>query len=260
MEWLRGISEAVSKLTDIFNLGRLIFYTAAGALLVYPSVAAVWALTRPLAGSPLEEIVTAGRCLDHRAMFLVALVAGFVIAPYGFSCVLEGIGPTVKGNAESRPVDRRSYPFRYPMLRNQPNGHDYDDWLIKEYFRFVEIVTYVPLGLLGGLGALTLYAAVYVVLWAASGHGARPSAPHATLVALAAVFALSAFYVWPMIWVPRVVAPVLHAYHRAKLAIIEALEERKGLESATTRGASAPPSPQLASAAAADVRDGGAKP
>jgi MFS family permease len=231
--WLKQLSDGIAKLSDIFNLGRLVFYTAAGALLVYPAVAGVAALKGPLRGEALGELVTAGEKLDWQAMLLASVVAGFVIAAYGFARVLTPAAPHVKAASESRPVDRRSYPFRYPQLRNGQN-QDWDAWLIQEYFRFVEIVAYVPLGLLGGLAAVAVYAGAYVIAWAAGGHGVELGAPHVAFAAVAAAFAFCAFFVWPRFWVPRVVYPVLEAYHRAKEGLIDALDEAKVAPAAAT--------------------------
>jgi hypothetical protein len=243
MSAVKQAFDALSNLTDIFNLGRLVFYTAAGALLVYPAVAAISVLSGPeLGGRPFDEFVSAFEAQvagTNVALVAASIVVGFLISAVGFTRVLGTASTTAKAKAEASPVDRRSYPFRYPQLKGTAAGGDYDSWLIHEYFRFVEIVTYVPLGLLGGLASVTLYAAAYVVFWSAAGHGTAFAAPHLALISWAALFAFAAYGVWPRFWIPRVVEPVLEAYHRTKLAVVTALDERK-------------PAPAAAAAAAAE--------
>lgn len=225
MGWIDQITKAVGGLTDVFNLGRLIFYSAAGALIAYPVAAGLMVLAGPLKGQLFAELVAQAVLLTPAAMAGASVIVGFVISGAGFVIVLGPIVPRVKARAEARPIDRRGYPYRYPLLRNKP-GTDYDAWLIQEYFRFVEIVAYIPLGLMGGLAALLLYAAAYVVAWTAAGHGLHPGAPHAAFLLIATTWSACAFGLWPHYWLPRVVEPVLETYHRAKLGISAALEER----------------------------------
>jgi hypothetical protein len=231
MDW-KQLSEAFSGAADIFTLGRLVFYTAAGALFVYPAAAGLCVLSSTLGGHPFAELASMLPTMNLGAMLFSSTVAGFLIAGFGFVRVLSKVDAEAKRRAHLAPVDRRSYPFRYRQLRGG-ESLDCNAWLIQEYFRFVEIVTYVPLGLLAGLGALLLYSIAYVLAWAATGNRFTFGEPHAALGVAASTFTFLAYFVWPRLWVPGVVVPVLEVYHRAKVSIISALDEGKPSRTAT---------------------------
>jgi hypothetical protein len=224
MNWLKQAFEGLGDITDIFNLGRLVFYTAAGALLCYPAAGAVVVLTgHAMTGAALADLVIAMRGLAGAPLAVASVVTGFVLAAYGWVRVVDRATRAVKIRAEAKPIDRRSYPYRFPQLK--ATAVDYDAWLIKEYFRFVEIVTYVPMGLIAGLAATLTYAAVYVVLSAASTGSTALTAAHRDLVVTACAFAVVAFVVWPRFWIPSIVTPVLEAYFRAKVLVVAWLDE-----------------------------------
>lgn len=224
--WVQQLFAGIDKLTDVLNVGRLLFYTAAGALVAIPCDAALAILTcKSHVGQPIAELLDALPKIDAGVVIL-STVVGFLLASFGFATVIETIGPRVTETAERVPINTRSYTFRYPQLKNV-DKEDYSAWLISEYFRFVEIVVFIPLGFLFGLGATLLYTLVYMVAWSATGHVTELSAVHRDFIVVAALFAICTFYIWPRFWRPRVVIPVAVAYHRAKLSLVEALDKWK---------------------------------
>ena len=228
MNLVKELFGGVDKLLGIFNLGRLVFYTAAGFLAVYPAFAALEILACPLRGHPLAELVRWSPNGSFDRIGFAAIVMGFLVASYGFVQFVAPAGDAVKARVAQVPIDRSSYPFRYCQLHRGDAKVDYEGWIIGEYFRFVEIVAYVPLGLIAGLAVTLGYTAVYALLWAAEGrYGPAPGVPLRDFIATAAVFAFTAAIAWPRFWIPLVVERVIEIHHAAKIGLLAALDEEK---------------------------------
>src|SRR5438445_679567 len=77
------------------------------------------------------------------------------------SVPVMGETPRKLRKIKQEPANVNSYPYNYPLLR-QKKDEDYAMWLISEYYRFVEIATYIPLGGIIGLILLALYMFVFL--------------------------------------------------------------------------------------------------
>jgi hypothetical protein len=224
--WIQQIFSGVDKLTDILNVGRLLFYTAAGSMVVIPAEAVFRAVRAGAGGRPIAELVNQIGTPFATPCVILSTVVGFIIAGLGFAAVIDPLNDVTKRKASEAPISDRSYPFRYPQLRNHKD-EDYSAWLIQEYFRFVEIVVYIPLGLLLGLGLTTAYIGIYMLTWALSGRASSFGCIHRDFLVAALLSSFYAFFVWPRLWLPRVVGPMVQAYHRAKLALIDGVDHWK---------------------------------
>jgi len=220
--WLQQLFGGVDKLTDILNVGRLLFYTAAGALVIYPFDAVVrLAQEHKFCGQPLYELAQAFR--GTWELVVASTIVGFMIAACGWVRVVDQLSVRVKQGIESQPIDEHAYPFRYPQFKNL-KSEDYSAWLIAEYFRFIEIVVYIPLGFLAGLGLITLFSAFYMLSWAFAGKAHGLCVVHRDFVVSALLFILCTFYLWPKWWLPKVAEPIVGAYYRAKLLLAAGLD------------------------------------
>jgi hypothetical protein len=235
MDWVKALVAGADKVTDVLNLGRLVFYTAAGAAIVYPAAGAFAVLTETtLAGRPLAELIAKVRA-QGAGLLGVAIVVGFGVATYGFSVVLGPRNGPIVRKVNASPIDESSYPFRYPQLRGS-TGKEWDDWLIQEYYRFVEVAAYVPLGIVAGIGVAAIYSLVYALLWHAQGQLDWGDEVHRDLLVAALLWALTTFVLWRRLWLPRVVDPSIEAYHWARVGLIKGLERWPPREAGSANG------------------------
>jgi hypothetical protein len=220
MDWLKQLFAGLNAATDIFNLGRLVFYTAAGILVVYPTAAALSVLLdgSRITGWPMADLLGAMRDLPFGPTAFASIVVGFLIASCGFVGVIDPRLDREKGTKE----DNESYASRYGQLSGNPKP-DYDSWLTCEYFRFVELATYIPLGFLIGLLVVVIYLAAYVLIFVTMGCTQRLAALDWEFFALLMVFMVSGFLLWPFLWIPRVVEPLIRTYCKAQKSVIASL-------------------------------------
>ena len=102
-----------------------------------------------------------------------------------------------------------------------------------EYYRYVEIVTLVPLGAILGLGVMTVYVAAFLVRDLARTTSPGFTVAHAAFLGLMATLAIIRVYVWPKVWMKEVVIPTLLAYQTAKRNLLDgvrAIEKAVKLE------------------------------
>lgn len=215
----------VKTLTDVFNLGRLVFYPLAGALVVVPLDLLLRLL---LAGDvqPFQVQLThdlsslGGRLAEQGALLLGSTVMGFVIAATTFVRVIS----RAQDGAEQ--LEKYAFPRLYPLLRTE--RENYSDWLVAEYFRFLEIVVHFPVALLGMLLVLDLYALSHLLL------AAESSGAVALLITGALTVVL--WLTWRFWWRQAVVAQVAQRYCEAKRHLADALEAERQKKRASAEG------------------------
>jgi len=215
----------VKSVTDIFNAGRLVFYPAAGAFVVVP----FYLLAAAFLGSPAATFgaqlsqdfarVTSTTALV--VLFLASITVGFLIAVIGFRVIkrVADAAPASPGEG----INPVSFNYNYPLLR-QKKDEDYATWLVGEYFRYVEIATYIPMGIMVGLELTTLYLLVFLVRQFAADAVAGLTSGHVLLPALLVASIVTRGYLWPEVWIPRIITPTVRTFDRAKCNLIEGVK------------------------------------
>lgn len=221
---MKELFDQIKSITDTLNVGRLIFYPFAGVLIVYPLSMLIQLLVtgpcRPLFAQMYQDLNASGAGLG---IVLSSIVVGFLVATVGFSAVLEDVVAKVKEEIKQESANENSFSYNYPLLR-QKKEEDYATWLISEYYRFVEIATYIPLGGISGFVLLELYMFAFLFLDPARRTVAGLTTVHVILVILLGVLILIKYYVWPEVWVKRVLIPVMRTYLRAKKDLIDGVK------------------------------------
>jgi hypothetical protein len=223
--WMQQFFDSISKLTDILNVGRLIFYTSAGFFVFYPTV-----MIFQLLGKEKDKLTTFFTDLRHTAptdiglIFTGSLVVGFLIAAAGFALVIQPLSEQERKENQNLSVEKHSFPYCYPHLKNKEDV-DYQDWLISEFYRYVEIVTYIPIGFLLGLVLFFAYSVIYLLFYAVAFPFAGAGGGFAFLLILAVLLGILWFYVWEEFWKPKIIVPTLRAYSRAKQLLIYGTED-----------------------------------
>lgn len=224
--WIKQFFESLTKVTDILNPGRLLFYTSAGFLVFYP----ILMIYRLLVFSNLElthflSDIKKLAPTDPWEIFGGSLIIGFLIAALGFTTVLKPLSKQMSAQNDDDKDEKDSFPFRYPHMKNNDSGEDYQAWLIAEFYRYVEIVTYIPLGFLIGLAFLFVYTVIYLFLHAVSRPFVEAVDGYVFLLVLSAVLGILWFGVWEQFWKPRVIEETLKTYTRAKKHLIRGIED-----------------------------------
>jgi hypothetical protein len=231
MGGIKEFFDGLSKATDILNLGRLIFYTTAGALVVLPTymIAAQMFELRLVTNIDLASWHAAG-------LFLCSMVVGFLVATVAFPLVLDEVSRDVRREMAAdgvTPDDTYSFPRNYPMLRGKP-GDDYAAWLISEYYRYVEIAAYIPLGAIAGLVLTEVYLLVVLVQQSIRHGHPGITMTHLLFAAILGALVMIRYWLWPQVWAKRVVAPTIRTYLSAKRNLIDGV---KGQQATSMPGA-----------------------
>jgi hypothetical protein len=233
----KEITDSLDRLTDILNVGRLIFYTAAGFCATLPCAMTLRLLGKdgpqPYWTQFLSDLTAGSRSLE---VWLVSLVSGFII-----SSVVSTMAETPE--PARKELDTESYGYQYPRLSSggvQPDkGKDYAAWLVSEYYRYLEIVWYIPAGIMLAFPVLALYSLVYL---AYAWHAGSPAfgAGHLAFAfwLLAAILAWDV--VWPRFWMPKIIQPLYEYWVQVRHSTIAGLKEF--VEESATR--SSPPAPE----------------
>jgi hypothetical protein len=148
---------------------------------------------------------------EQGALLLGSTVMGFLLAGTTFVSVIS----TAQDGAEKE--SKYAFPRLYPLLRTE--NENYADWLVAEYFRFLELVVHFPVALMGMLALLDLYALSHLLL------AAERSGASALLITAAATLAL--WLTWRLWWRKAIVARVAHSYCEAKRYLADAVEEER---------------------------------
>jgi hypothetical protein len=231
MGFVKELFEGLDKATDILNLGRLIFYTAAGALVVLPTYMIGWLLTQPPAALATQLTAAMNALTKGSALGIIcfaSIVAGFLIAAAGFPLVLESMSGEIRRQMalEAAGVNEYSFPRNYPLMRNK-GDHDYAAWLVSEYYRYVEIATYIPLGFIAGLGLSGVCLAIALLQDGARPGNAGLTATHGGLLVIVAALVLIRYWLWPEVWAKRVVVPTIRTYLSTKRNLIDGIRSEK---------------------------------
>lgn len=225
---MKELFDQFKSLTDIFNAGRLVFYPMAGALIVLPAYLLIRiALVTPaptLHAQVVGDLRSLG-AIEHVGWLVVfaSTVVGFLTAVVGFRVLERATAETVRDVTAQLPARATSYNFNYPLLR-QKKDEDYATWLMSEYFRYVEIATYIPLGALTGLVLITLYVCVFVIRRFAAEGPVPATSDLAVLVLLVAGVIFIRVYFWPEVWVKRVIVPTHGTFLKAKCNLIDGIK------------------------------------
>ncbi|MEY4545133.1 MAG: hypothetical protein RL685_1328 [Pseudomonadota bacterium] len=216
----------VKTLTDVFNLGRLVFYPLAGVLIVAPLDLLLRLLltseVRPFQAQLLQDLRALGNNLPEQgALLLGSTVMGFLLAGTTFVSVIS----RAQDKAENE--SKYAFPRLYPLLRTK--DENYADWLVAEYFRFLELVVHFPVAMMGTLALLDLYALSHLLL------AAERSGASALLITAAATLAL--WLTWRLWWRKAIVAKVAHSYCEAKRYLADAVEEERQKRASTEKAA-----------------------
>lgn len=239
--FVKTFFDSLDKFLDILNVGRLIFYTAAGFLAIYPiyMILKLLTLSYEEAGNFFKSFAAVSQSLTSDNPFILlfaSIIAGFLIANVGYTVVIEPLADRIKNKFINFTPSKDGFSSNYRLLRNNhTNKEDYTAWLISEFFRYVEIGVYVPMGFIIGLIFLVGYTVVYPFYM---GIEQLPMTDIRNVVGfllfLSTLIALLLFYVWPTFWRPLVVERTLRTYLAAKISLIRELrdfEERNAQES-----------------------------
>lgn len=222
---VKSLIDGLDKLTDILNIGRLLFYTSAGFCAMVPLAMCILLLgqenlTHTYWVQFVSDLVKSSR---HFEVWLAALISGFIIS--------------VLANATSEfapplpdPVPNQTYAFHYPRLYSggmrlpQGTSKDYAAWLISEYYRYFEIALFIPYGLLLSLPVYSIYSLAYSIRIFSTGQGSILSFAYFAfpLWAFASVLAWTTF--WPY-WLRRVAQDAFTSWVVAKRNAIEGLKQ-----------------------------------
>jgi hypothetical protein len=240
-DFLKAVIDGLDKITDILNLGRLIFYTAAGFCASLPVAVGLRLLACEHPQKYWLQFVTDLRaCTEHWELWVAALIFGFVIANLANSVVMDRFArpPRPPAGSEKEKEEKDSYPYSYarlccggvcptPGATSAKDTKDYAAWLISEYYRYVEIVVFIPYGILLSLPVYSLYSLVWVLT-------ARPSKAfvlHSGHVAFA-VWTLGSLLAWKVawsdFWVPRVAEPLYKGWVIARRSAIAGVQDFMG--------------------------------
>jgi hypothetical protein len=241
-DFVKELFGALDKVTDILNLGRLIFYTASGL----PPVLAVAMILRTAgaSGQPYWDQFRSdlSHCIDRWPVWFAALIAGFLVANMAYAQTIWNL----KSEDDDTNVDTTGYAYRYPQLRtgrlkrsSSEADFDFAAWLISEFYRYVEIAVHIPYGMLLALPLLVVYSIARILLESQS-----PTRLDACIFAFAtwlAVAALGWTVWWRGYWLPKIATRVYRTYVIAEAAIGQGITDYSSEIGASPTAAAAVP-------------------
>lgn len=231
MNWVKELFGSTEKIFDIFNVGRMIFYTTGGLLAIYPLSMTIALLdygppesTTGFFGSFKHTMESANPWL----LFFAALVSGFLIINMAFFVfVAPGLKRVKRNCGDIKPL-KTSINYLYPYLRDKNDDQDYQSWLIKEYFRYVEISIVVPLGFFIGLIFFGAYAVVYLL---SSDLAFLNIADILSAIIFLHVIVIGLYilqyYIWPVFWRPQVFDRTIETYIKAKINLVQGVKDHR---------------------------------
>jgi hypothetical protein len=217
---------ALDKITDILNLGRLVFYTAAG----FPPMLALAMILRTIALENRNYWVQFSSdvvaCSKNWGVWLAAMITGFMIANVVYARYIS----ILRSRAGSERIRHTGFVYRYPMMRtgrlkrgSQEADFDFAAWLISEYYRYVEIVLYIPYGVLLSLPLLVIYSCARLLLDAQ--YPARLDAGFFGLGLWLLIAALGWTVWWRDFWLPEIAAGVNQTFELANKELFAGIQE-----------------------------------
>jgi len=224
---LKSAVDSWDKLTDILNVGRVIFYPAAGFCALLPVAMTLRMLSHPTAAPYWAQFVLdLTACCKSGAVWIASLVFGFLIANIGFVTVIDRFTMPMP-----EPIDKSSYTYSYPRLFSggvapkEGTGHDYAAWLIAEYYRYVEIAVYIPYGILLSLPVYSVYSLLYLIRTSGQGDSLALNASHYAFALWTIGSVIAWAVIWPEFWLPRVAEPLFQGWVQARRSAIQGLQD-----------------------------------
>jgi hypothetical protein len=222
----------LKTVTDSFNLGRLVFYPLAGALILLPlDLITRLLLTEKVASFQvqlLKDLNALGNNAPEQGLLLLgSTVIGFLLASASFVSVIASAEQDARDRC-GLSGDAVSFPHLYVKLGTEKEN--YADWLIAEYFRFLEIVVHFPVALVSSCGLMGVYSLTHRVVY---------EGPAGVAPLVFGGLALVLWVVWRLVWRPMIVDGVAEAYVRSKDHVYRAVRERDGRAEADVRKAAA---------------------
>ncbi len=222
---IKALIDGFDKITDILNIGRLLFYTAAGFCVILPAAMCLILLSRSGAqGVYWTQFVSDLSRSAHRLdVWLAALIFGFII-----SVLANAIFDFDSGDGT---VSEQFYPFMYPRLFNggiKPKdgaNKDFAAWLISEYYRYFEIALFIPYGLMLSLPLYVAYSFIFLVRDFYSQAPVPIGGEHFAFPIWVFGSAVLWTWFWPEYWLPRVVQSAFSGWIQAKLNAAAGLKQ-----------------------------------
>lgn len=88
----------------------------------------------------------------------------------------------------------------------------------------MEIATYIPMGIMVGLELTTLYLLVFLVRQLGIDAPGGLTSAHVVFPVLLVAAIVTRAYLWPEVWIPRIIAPTVRTFERAKCNLIEGIK------------------------------------
>jgi hypothetical protein len=203
------------KLTDILNVGRLIFYTSSGFCTILPGAMIIRLLEHGPSNKYWVQFTSdLIACATKGAVWIAALVLGFVLANLAYAALLNKLVAPA-----GEPPKTQGLAYHYPRLSAggaaPTTEHDLAAWWISEYYRYVEIAAYIPFALLLSLPLYSLYSLVYLILKCNPAQPFIIGPAHCAFAAWALLAVLGWGIAWPRYWVPAVITPISTASDQA---------------------------------------------
>ena len=229
--WASSLFNQFKNVTDVLNVGRVIFYPAAGILPTVPALMIPQVMANPLEPSFAEQFLCDFNFVlieteSPLILFFTALIVGFLIATAAFCLVIHKLGAEARKEAEEGAINNKSHAYQYPFLKDDETT-DYQQWLISEYYRYVELATFIPVGFLLSLPLVSLYNLIYLIRLLGEGK----YTPFAWGTPLCILFFIATWFCWIVLWrkfwVVKVVKRTLAVYHNAKVHLIDGVRKFK---------------------------------
>ncbi|MBZ5636586.1 MAG: hypothetical protein LAO55_25965 [Acidobacteriia bacterium] len=223
---VKSLIDGFDKVTDILNVGRLLFYTTAGFCAVLPLAMCILLLGHDNVPYSywvqfMSDLVKSSR---QFAVWIASLIFGFIIS------VLANAMYQPKSVPEEQAIPQ-SYAFQYPRLysggvqRTGSTPKDYAAWLVSEYYRYFEIALFIPYGLLLSLPVYSLYSLAYLIRTTSHAKGFVLDTSYFAFPIWTFGSGLAWTVLWPDFWLPQVVQKTYEDWVRAKRNAIKGLEQ-----------------------------------
>lgn len=237
---IKALIDGLDKLSDILNIGRLVFYTAAGFCTALPVSMGILLMGQDQVrhGYWVQFMSDLVRSCRSYPVWIAGMVFGFVISALSNATVrLDDV--------TDDKIDKVSFSFLYPKMFSggvrlkDTNSKDYAAWLISEYYRYFEIALFIPYGLMLSLPLYSAYSLGFVLRTSLHAKGFVLGAGFFAFPLWVFLSVLVWAVIWPDYWVPNVVQTIFVTWTGAKRNASAGLDEFI----AQTRPPDSPPAP-----------------